>query len=88
MNFNTGALAKAAVLATSVVFCLCSLGMALWPDMVMTLMGYMVHLDPNEVKWKLDWTSFALGLLGWAATAAAGGWLLGWFYNKMGPNRG
>ena len=57
---------------------------ALFPGPTGILMGHMLHGNLEDFSWTLTWGGFFMGLVSWVLTAAAAGWLVGWFYNRLG----
>lgn len=74
-------------LATAVVFALlwiiCSALVAVIPDAMLTMTGYMVHAELEAFRWSLTGTGFAGGLLLWALVPGIAVWLIAAAYNRL-----
>jgi hypothetical protein len=74
-------------LATAVVFALlwviCSALVAVIPDAMLTMTGYMVHAELETFRWSLTGAGFAGGLLLWALVPGITVWLIAAAYNRL-----
>lgn len=74
-------------LATAVVFALlwivCSALVALIPDIMLTMTGYMVHAELETFRWSLTGAGFVGGLVLWALVPGITVWLIAVAYNRL-----
>jgi hypothetical protein len=74
-------------LATAVVFALlwivCSALVALIPDIMLTMTGYMVHAELETFRWSLTGAGFVGGLVLWALVPGITVWLVAAAYNRL-----
>ena len=83
MNLDAKSLAMSFGIVTAALWTICSVLVALMPGPTMTVMAHMLHGDAAEFSWTMTWTGFFIGLVSWTLSAAAAGWLIGWFYNRF-----
>jgi len=74
-------------LATIVVFAflwlICSALVAVAPDMMRTMTGYMVHSELETFRWSLTGTGIFGGLVLWSLIPGIIVWLIAAAYNRM-----
>tara|TARA_R110000823_G_scaffold33348_3_gene93415 strand:+ start:10415 stop:10588 length:174 start_codon:yes stop_codon:yes gene_type:complete len=54
-----------------------------FPSMMLSMSGDMLHMDLMDTKWHLTLWGFVQGLLGWFIAAGVGGWLIAAMYNRF-----
>lgn len=64
----------------AILWSICSALVVVQPALMMTITGYMVHVNMDGFSWKLTWVGYIVGLVAWTICAAAAGWLTGWIY--------
>ena len=84
MNLDANRLAISFGLTTAVLWVICSALVALVPGAMMGMTGHMFHATMAGISWTLTWAGFLIGLVAWVVSAVVAGWLIGWFYNRLG----
>ena len=87
MNLDSKSLAMSFGIVTAALWTICSVLVALMPELTTTIMAHMLHGDAAEISWTMTWTGIFIGLVSWTLSAAAAGWLIGWFYNRFASSR-
>ena len=84
INKNGFALAAGGVMG--IIYIVCAIFVALWPDFALQLLGWLVHLV-NVEKFAGDVTITFSGFLAGLAQAVVytyiGAWLIAWLHNKF-----
>ena len=83
MTLNAMKLGVAAAAATLFAWVVCSLLVAIAPDLTMTITGHLLHIDPTAHSWALTWGGFAMGAICWAGLAFLFAFVLGATYNTL-----
>lgn len=81
LNANKLFLATAAVFA--LLWIICSVLVAVLPDMMLAATGYMVHAEFETFRWSLTWVGFIGGLVLWSLIPGITVWLVAALYNRM-----
>ncbi|OGY43061.1 MAG: hypothetical protein A2729_03790 [Candidatus Buchananbacteria bacterium RIFCSPHIGHO2_01_FULL_39_14] len=83
INTQGFALATAGVMA--IIYLLCTLVVALWPNLALQLFGSLIHLVNLEkaVDIRLTSAGFISGLLQAVIYTYIGAWLVAWLHNKF-----
>ena len=84
MSLDANRLAMSVGIATAVLWIVCSASVALMPGVMMGITGHMFHASMEGISWTLTWAGFLIGLVAWVVSAVVAGWLIGWFYNRLG----
>ncbi len=82
MTLNINKFAISTAIAFSILWIICSAFVAVIPNPSMALTGTMVHADLSAMTWSLTWSSFIIGLAGWAIIGGITAWLIAFFYNR------
>lgn len=82
MTLNTNKFAFSTAVVFSILWIICSAFVAVIPNPSMALTGIMVHADLSGMTWSLTWSSFIIGLAGWAIISGITAWLIAFFYNR------
>ena len=83
MTLNAYKFCLASAISFSVIWIVCSLLVWLFPEMMMSMAGDMLHADLASICWQLSFKGILAGLAGWAITAGIICWLLAYFYNNL-----
>ncbi len=86
MKINTTAFVVSITITTSFLWIICSLFVALFPELSAAITGQMLHMDSQQIHFRLNWSDFLLGLLIWVVSAVVAGWLFSISYNRLGVN--
>ncbi len=85
MKLDVGRFALAATLTMGIVYVVCTIFVALWPEFAMTLLGWLMHLV-NVDKFAGDVAITPAGFIGGLAQIVIytyiAGYLFGWIHNK------
>lgn len=84
INKNGFALAAGGVMG--VVYIVCALFVALWPDFSLQLLGWLIHLVNVEAftgDLRMTLVGFIFGLIQAVAYTAIGAWLVAWLHNMF-----
>ena len=85
-RINKSGFALAASGAIGVVYIVCAVFVALWPEFALQLFGWLVHLV-NVEKFAGDVAmtlgGFILGLVQAVVYAYVGAWFIAWLHNKF-----
>ena len=84
MKLQATKFAVATAITFSLLWVICSAFVALIPNPSMALTGAMVHADLSAMNWSLTWSSFFIGLIGWAVLGAITAWLITFIYYILG----
>ena len=84
MNLDEKKLALSLGGTTAALWIICTVLVALMPGPMGTLTGHMLHGNLENFGWTLTWPGFFIRLVTWVLWAAAAGWLVAWFYNRLG----
>ncbi len=84
MKLQANKFAVAAAISFSILWLICSVFVVLIPSASMALTGTMVHADLSAMNWSLTWSSFFIGLIGWAVLGAITAWLITFSYYILG----
>lgn len=81
MKHEPNATANAMAVTVAIIFIVCRLAVALFPDLAMTIAKSWFHgLEISQVSgWNLSLGSFVLGL----ATSVGGAWLIGYVFANV-----
>lgn len=83
MKLNSNAMGMSFAAAFAILWIFGSLLVMILPSFMMNMTGHMAHENLNDMGWAFTFTGFMFGLVAWAVTAGAIGWLVGFFYNKV-----
>lgn len=83
MKINTTAFVASIVMTTTLLWIICSLFVAIFPDLSAAITGQMLHMDSEQIDFQLHWSGFFLGLLNWIVSAVLAGWLFSLFFNRL-----
>lgn len=85
-QINTQGFALASAGVMGMIYILCAVFVALWPDFALQLLGWLVHLV-NVEKFALDvaitFGGFLAGLVQAVLYTYIGAWILAWLHNKF-----
>ena len=85
-QINNQGFALAAAGVMGVIYIVCAIFVALWPNFALQLLGWLVHLV-NVEKFAGDvvitFGGFLAGLAQVVIYAYAGAWLIAWLHNKF-----
>ncbi|MAZ89949.1 MAG: hypothetical protein CL693_20120 [Cellvibrionaceae bacterium] len=73
----------ACALSASLLWTACSVLVIVFPSMMLSMSGDMLHMDLMEMKWHLTTWGFVQGLMGWFIATGVGGWLIAAIYNRF-----
>lgn len=86
MELNKSKLALATTITMAITYLICGLFTALWPDVALKFLGWMIHLV-NIEKFaggvNVTLGNFILGLLPILFYTYLGTYLFAWLYNKL-----
>ena len=83
---NRRKLAIASAVCAGVLWVICSLLVALFPNPMLQMTAHMLHVDVTQISWTLTWSGFLIGLLGWITLAGVTGIILSAIYNRLVGN--
>lgn len=83
MHIKEGKFAVAVMVATAVVWVLCSLIVTVMPSISMQATRHMMHTDFSGMQWDMHWLGFLWGLVLWTASAGIFAWLIAFTYNRQ-----
>ena len=84
MSLDANRLAMSFGITSAILWIICSALVALTPGAMIGMTGHMFHASMEGISWTLTWAGFLIGLVAWVVWAAVTGWLIGWFYNRLG----
>ena len=79
----TNKFAMACALCTGLLWVICSVLVAFFPNAMLQMSAHMFHIDAAQINWQLTWYGFLLGLISWVIIAAIAGLLLAAIYNRL-----
>ena len=84
MKLDKMVIANAGAMFTAIVWVVCRVLVALFPGSSKVLLGWWMHtVDLSQLPMaRMTWAGFFVGGLTAVAFAWAGGWLLGWCWEK------
>lgn len=85
MELNTKKFSLAAATTMGVVYLICAVFVALWPDFALRLFGWLVHIvnvDKFAGDVAMTWSGFVAGLLQVFVYTYVVGWLFAWIHNR------
>ncbi len=85
MEIRQNAFAFALAKTSAVLYALCALVVAIWPEGAMQLLGSVAHLvsvDKFAGDVQLTLGSFVIGLIEIVIYSYFAGWLFAWFYSR------
>src|SRR3989338_8782112 len=85
-KINAGGLAKAAAGIMGLVYVVCAIFVALWPDFALQLLGWLVHLvnvDKFAGDVQITAGGFVAGLIQVIVYSYIVAWLVAWMHNKF-----
>lgn len=83
MTLNANKLLLATVIVFAVLWIVCSALVALMPNLMLTLTGYMVHAEFETFRWSLTATGIVGGLVLWSLVPGITVWLVVVVYNRL-----
>ncbi len=83
MTLNANKLALATVIVFAVLWIICSALVALMPNVMLTLTGYMVHAEFETFRWSLTGAGVIGGLVLWSLIPGITVWLVAAAYNRL-----
>lgn len=83
MKLKPMALGSASGLSFAILWVICSILVAVSPQMMMRMSGQMFHMDLSQMSWSMQWSGFFIGLVSWTVVAGFAGWLIGLLYNRL-----
>ncbi len=81
MKHDPNATANASAITIGVVYVVCRIAIALFPDLTMAIAQALFHglVLNNSSSWNLSFGSFVLGLV----TSVVGTWLIGYLFARL-----
>lgn len=83
MTLNASKLFLATVIVFALLWIICGALVALIPDLMLTMTGYMVHAEFETFRWSLTLVEFVGGLVLWSLIPGITVWLIAALYNRM-----
>jgi len=85
MELNKNKFAGALAGTFGIIYAVCAIFVALWPDFALQLFGWLVHLvnvDKFAGDVAMTFGGFIAGLVQVVVYAYLGGWLFAWLHNR------
>jgi len=85
MHLNTRTFSNSAALTMGVVYVVCAAFVALFPDLALQLLGWLVHLvnvDKFAGDVAMTWAGFVGGLIQVLLYTWVGAYLFAWLHNR------
>lgn len=85
MKLTENSLASGLGLATAIAWIVCSVFLALFPELALSITEWWMHGITLPGSWGLSWTNFILGGITMTISAWLFGYILGWslkYFNK------
>jgi len=83
MNIQTMKFGVSCALSASILWIVCGVLVMVFPSLMLSMSGDMLHIDLMDIHWHLTLWGFVQGLLGWFIVAGVGGWLIAAIYNRF-----
>lgn len=83
MKLHTIKFTIAAMLATAIIWSVCSLLVYSLPQLTMMYSGDMMHMNTQEMMWSLTPSGFMRGLVIWSVCAGVSAWIFAAIYNSL-----
>ncbi|MCX2982703.1 hypothetical protein EYC98_17715 [Halieaceae bacterium IMCC14734] len=61
----------------------CSALVAILPEAMWQMTGYMLHIEISQMNWAMNWTGFCIGLVSWSVVAGIAGGVLAAIYIRL-----
>ncbi len=83
MRLNVWAFARAVGLVAAVVFTICAFIVAIAPETTAAFIGYLLHINLDNLTRPISWPSYLAGLVGVSLVTALSASAVVWFYNRL-----
>ena len=83
MKLEKMVIANASALSTAILWTICSIGVALMPDFVETVRGWMMHGAIMSGSLEINFGSYLMGGISLVIMAWLWGWLFGWAWEYV-----
>ena len=83
MKISPIAFISSIAMSTTFLWIICSLFVAISPELSAAITGRMMHMESGQISFQLSWQGFLVGWFSWVISAVFAGWLLGTFYNRL-----
>jgi len=83
MQLHAGKLGLSAALTMSILWVICSSMVYLMPNQMLFVSAKMVHIDPNQFSWSLNWFGFFIGMASWSVVSYVTVWMVASIFNIL-----
>ena len=83
MQLHAVKLGFSTAIAMAILWVICSLMVYLMPNQMLFVSAQMVHVDPAQFSWSLNWFGFFIGLVSWSVVSCITVWLTASVFNIL-----
>lgn len=87
MQLQSSKFAFAAAVTAALLFGVCWLLVAAFPDVATTATEHMLHVKADDIVWSMSPVGLVLGTLCWALVGGAAAGLMATLYNRLSAAR-